>query len=307
MQLCVIVGPKSSITVTVIDIALIMMFIKSVHLPIIGLVTIISCQDLPITYNAKATTAAEKTTTTICPATQDLRENIMQDIRLLVKNSVLPSLNHTGNGHGSCGCGGPGWRRVAYLNMSDPTQTCPPAWELFTSPRRSCSRPSNAARRECYSVMFPVEGIQYSYSEVCGRVIGYQKGQPEAFNVNSLLQPPIIDGSYVDGMSLTYGSPRQRIWTFASAIDEYPHIYSSKCPCTKLMLLSSGQSTYLPTLVMITFVKLVCHQVSSIVILSSMLMIHCGMVKVVVQLAHAAHSTIHHGFVNNYLSQLLLI
>ena len=61
------------------------------------------------------------------------------------------------------------------------------------------------------------------------------------------------------------------------------------------------------SLVMITFVKLVYHQVSPLTILSSMLMIPCGMVKVVVQLAHAAHSTIHHGFVNNYLSQLMLI
>ena len=212
------------------------MYIKSVHLiiTIIGSVTIISCQDLPITYSTKATTvaAAEKTATTICPATHDLRENIMQDIRLLVKNSVLPSLNHTGNGHGSCGCGGPGWRRVAYLNMSDQTQTCPPAWELITCLRRSCGRPSNAARRSCYSAMFPVEGIQYS--KVCGRFIGYQKGQPEAFYVNSLFQPPTIDGSYVDGMSLTYGSPRQHIWTFASAIDEYLHIYNSKCPCTNV-------------------------------------------------------------------------
>ena len=39
----------------------------------------------------------------------------------------------------------------------------------------------------------------------------------------------------------------------------------------------------------------------------SILTIHCGMVKVVVQLAHAAHSTIHHGFVNSYLSQLMMI
>ena len=60
-------------------------------------------------------------------------------------------------------------------------------------------------------------------------------------------------------------------------------------------------------LVMTTSVRLVCHQVKSSVIMSSMPMIQYGMVKVVVQLAHAAHSTIHHGFVNNYFSQLMLI
>ena len=105
-----------------------MMIINSVYLTIaiIGSVTIISCQDLPVTYNAKVTT--EGNVPTICPATHDQRESIEQDIRLLVKNSVLPSLNHKGNnGHGSCHCGSIGWRRVAYLNMSDPIQTCPPA------------------------------------------------------------------------------------------------------------------------------------------------------------------------------------
>ena len=59
--------------------------------------------------------------------------------------------------------------------------------------------------------------------------------------------------------------------------------------------------------VMIIFVRLVYHEVKDLANVSFMLMIHCGMVKVVVQLAHAAHSTIHHGFVNNYLSQLMLI
>jgi hypothetical protein len=64
---------------------------------------------------------------------------------------------------------------------------------------------------------------------------------------------------------------------------------------------------YLPLLAMTTSVRLVCHQISSLTLKSSMLIIPCGMVKIVVQLAHAANSTIHHGFVNNYLSQLILI
>jgi hypothetical protein len=74
-----------------------------------------------------------------------------------------------------------------------------------------------------------------------------------------------------------------------------------------LSLTSSIISIYHLMLAMITSVRLVCHQVNSLTMMSSMLMIPCGMVKVVVQLAHAAHSTIHHGFVNNYLSQLMLI
>ena len=72
------------------------------------------------------------------------------------------------------------------------------------------------------------------------------------------------------------------------------------------ILLSSVLSTYLLSLVMTISVRLVCHRAKGGVI-PFMLMIPCGMVKVVVQGAHAAHSTIHHGFVNNYLSQLMLI
>ena len=60
-------------------------------------------------------------------------------------------------------------------------------------------------------------------------------------------------------------------------------------------------------LVITILVRQVCQLVKNLPGISSTLMIHCGMVKVVVQLAHAAHSTTHHGFVNNYLSQLMLI
>ena len=81
--------------------------------------------------------------------------------------------------------------------MSDPTQTCLPAWELITTPR-SCARPSNAGSYSCYSAMFPIQGIQYS--QVCERIIGYQFGAPEAFIDSGV---GTIDDYYVDGESLT--------------------------------------------------------------------------------------------------------
>ena len=76
--------------------------------------------------------------------------------------------------------------------------------------------------------MFPTQGIQYS--QVCGRIIGYQIGQPGAFALNF----NDIDRRYFDGVSLTYGNLRQYIRTFANAIDEYPHLYNEKCPCTNI-------------------------------------------------------------------------
>jgi hypothetical protein len=75
--------------------------------------------------------------------------------------------------------------------------------------------------------MFPTQGIQYS--QVCGRIIGYQVGQPGAFSNPQYA----IDGRYADGVSLTYGSPRQHIWTFVNALQER-QASDSNCPCTNI-------------------------------------------------------------------------
>ena len=79
-----------------------------------------------------------------------------------------------------CGCTG-GWTRVAYLNMTDPSQQCPSAWTLQTrssEPRRVCGRGSSGA--SCESVTYSTFGINYSH--VCGRVIGYQYGSWNCHN-----------------------------------------------------------------------------------------------------------------------------
>ena len=184
----------------------------------------VACQQLPLNYSVRSVARAG---VGMCPHTQDLREDIEQDIHSLINSSVLSALE-TGSGYGACGCGGPGWRRAAYLDMSDPTQTCPPAWELIVTPRRSCARPSDAGKHTCYSAMFPTQGIQYS--QVCGRIIGYQFGDPEAFGSSG---GSTINECYVDGVSLTYGSPRQHIWTFAGVIDELlGGTDPSRCTCT---------------------------------------------------------------------------
>ena len=193
-----------------------------------------SCQELPVNYSVRATLGLSAQPG-VCPFTQSLRTNIKLDLNQLIRNSVLPALlneNQTGIGYGACGCGGPGWRRVAYLDMSDPIQTCPSAWELISSPRRSCGRPSNAVSPACSSVIFSTQGVQYS--RICGRIIGYQLGQPEAFVLENLGNPQTIDGPYVDGVSLTYGNPRQHVWSFASALDELAATYRSSCPCTNI-------------------------------------------------------------------------
>ncbi len=51
----------------------------------------------------------------------------------------------------ACSCGGPGWTRVAYLNLSDTNQQCPSNWTLTTYPVRACGR-SSSERNTCDSV-----------------------------------------------------------------------------------------------------------------------------------------------------------
>ena len=108
-----------------------------------------------------------------------------------------------------------GWTRVANLDMTDPNQQCPDGLRLVnrtTAPLRTCGK---GGLSECSSTTFPVHGIEYS--RVCGRIIGYQFGFPDAFTLYVLHNDRTIDDLYVEGCSLTHGqSPRQHIWTFTA-------------------------------------------------------------------------------------------
>ena len=126
-------------------------------------------------------------------------------------------------------CGGEGgWRRVVYLNITDPTASCPSGWQLILSPQRLCVMISSSSLT-CDSAFFPVPGG--SYSRVCGRIIGYQHDSTDAFEAFHDGVVTTIDGAYVSGVSLTHGSPRQHIWTFASGRSEVNPTWDDVCPC----------------------------------------------------------------------------
>ena len=124
-----------------------------------------------------------------------------------------------------------GWMKVADIDMTDTYQNCPDGFKVINrieSPLRTCGR-TNSLKR-CASTIFPVHGIKYSH--VCGRIIGYQVGSPDAFYPFLNLKQ-LIDGYYINGISLTHGqSPRQHIWSFAGAVGESYHGGDdSLCPC----------------------------------------------------------------------------
>jgi len=121
-------------------------------------------------------------------------------------------------------CGGieGGWMQVVDINMNR-DKNCPGTWRKITTPRRLCLGSSAAG---CASAYFYVKGV--SYEHICGQAEGYQKGTPDAYTPSS----QSIDGIYVDGISITLGSPRKHVWTYAAgANDDYNHNGKYNCPC----------------------------------------------------------------------------
>ena len=131
-----------------------------------------------------------------------------------------------------CGTGG-GWTRLAYLDMSDSTVNCPTGFRLYQSGGvRACGRPVSSGG-SCSSVQFPSNGI--SYSQICGRVVGYQYGSTDIVDTWASNN---ISTYYVDGVSITRGSPRQHVWTLMAGST------NSGCPCSSQSVVTFIGSNY---------------------------------------------------------------
>ena len=181
---------------------------------------------LPLSYNATEVQGGGTT----CPndqLRQETRDNIATDVRTLVQDSVFPQLTMP---LPQCPCIAEG-TRIAYLDMTDPTQQCPAGWSEISTPVRACARPSDTVG--CFSASYP-NSNSVEYSRVCGRVIGYQYCTPDAFNGYSTDTSRTIDDLYVDGVSITHGSnPREHVWSFAAAFnEEYSGPGQFTCGCT---------------------------------------------------------------------------
>ena len=116
----------------------------------------------------------------------------------------------------NCGNITGGWTRVAHINMSEPQQTCPSPLLTLNVPVRMCTGGTSAG---CYSVLYPTLGL--SFTRVCGQAIGYMY-----YTVDGL-RATTIDNPYVDGLSITYGSPRQHLWTYAAGHNGHCLCYSA--------------------------------------------------------------------------------
>jgi len=119
-------------------------------------------------------------------------------------------------------CGGieGGWMQVVDVDMNR-DESCPGTWQNIFTPKRLCQ--GNGVG--CSSALFYMNEITYEH--ICGQAKGYQKGSTDAFVSNS----PSVNSAYVDGISITIGSPRNHVWTYAVGPSDNHNYGRHNCPC----------------------------------------------------------------------------
>ena len=124
----------------------------------------------------------------------------------------------------NCGNITGGWMRAAYIDMTDENNACPQGLtNISVNSTLMCTDMRTSTG--CTSVTFPTH--MFSYTKVCGKARGYPFGSPDGFTGRTSL-----DSSYVDGLVVTHGSPRDHIWTFAvGASKDFNYYGCCNCPC----------------------------------------------------------------------------
>ena len=123
-------------------------------------------------------------------------------------------------------CGGVegGWMQVVDVDMNR-DDSCPGTWRKITSPKTLCY----GYLAGCSSAHFYAKG--YTYDAICGQAKAYQKGSTDGFTNFKLS----LDDVYVDGISITLGTPRKHVWTYAAGLgddfDNRKHHHCCTCPC----------------------------------------------------------------------------
>ena len=122
------------------------------------------------------------------------------------------------------------WSRIAYFDTTK-GDSCPTGLRTVTNTttnQTACGRTNSSGG--CASVPIPV---QSNYSHVCGVVKGYQDSSPDGFGPLVRGDDSTIDMPYVDGVSITQGSPRRHIWSYATGVAEEAPDQRHRCPCAR--------------------------------------------------------------------------
>ena len=140
-----------------------------------------------------------------------------------------------------------GWMRLLDFDMRRAHSHCPEDLLQVDSPRKACA---NSDGYGCNSLTLSTHGVPYR--RVCGMASGYQYHTPDAFlRYDCPSCENNINAAYLDGISITYGSPRTHIWSYTTATSEDHHTshpIPPKCPCADRSNLQSpdfvGQDYY---------------------------------------------------------------
>ena len=140
------------------------------------------------------------------------------------------SVNELKQIHSKCGIFG-NWRRIAHLDTTQ-GDSCPSSLRTVTNTttgQTACGRTTGPG---CSKLSYINDN---NYSNVCGRVRGYQYYSMDAFDLSTTKSAPArlsIAGYYMDGVSITQGQPLRHLWTYAVGINEQSRYTISLCPCS---------------------------------------------------------------------------
>lgn len=183
-----------------------------------------TCTDFPIRLPGKTLELPlSDSRTPTCPSEgekQAALDQLDSDLDDLI-SAQLPTLQQLSS---PAECPGGGWIKVADFDLerddattSTPTtaNTCPGGWEKFVTQGIPHCRLRDGGGL-CQSTNFSTNAVLFS--QVCGRVRGYQVGRTTGFFASGVYDPDLtLDDPYLDGVSITRGRrPREHIWSFAS-------------------------------------------------------------------------------------------
>ena len=124
-------------------------------------------------------------------------------------------------------CNSRGWAKIAEVDVEN-DKSCPGNLTFIESPKPSCGGPTTAG---CASANFSSNGLRYS--QVCGRVRGYQVGKTNGFGPYRNLRNPSM---VVDGILISHGKAQKHIWAYVTGYQQTgtTAVPTSKyiCPCT---------------------------------------------------------------------------
>ena len=117
------------------------------------------------------------------------------------------------------------WKRIAYFDTTS-GDSCPTGLRTVTNTSTDQTACGKTANGGCTSLQFSPNG---NYTNVCGRVRGYQDYSTEAFHTGT----NSIDSYYLHGVSITHGTPRTHLWSYVAGQSERFSTTIHRCPCAR--------------------------------------------------------------------------